>query len=50
MQPDTASIVDFEGSTLRDLFRYADKNMYIDKNRAKLQEAADRQKVDPGHL
>ncbi len=41
-----ASMVDFEGSTLRDLFRYADKNMYIDKNRAKLQEAADRQKVD----
>lgn len=41
-----ASMVDFEGSTLRDLFRYADKNMYIDKNRAKMQEAADRQKVD----
>ena len=41
-----ASMADFENSTLRDLFRYADKNMYIDKNRAKMQEAADRQKVD----
>ena len=41
-----ASMADFEGSTLRDLFRYADKNMYIDKNQAKMQEAADRQKVD----
>ena len=41
-----ASMDDFPESTLRDLFRYADKNMYIDKNRAKMQEAADRQKVD----
>ena len=31
---------DFEGSSLRELFRHADKNMYIDKNRAKLEEAA----------
>lgn len=35
-----ATSEDFEGSTLRELFRYADKNMYIDKNRAKLAEAA----------
>lgn len=35
-----ATSEDFEGSTLRELFRYADKNMYIDKNRAKLEEAA----------
>lgn len=41
-----ASMADFEKSTLRDLFRYADKNMYIDKNRAKLKEASDRQKTD----
>ena len=31
---------DFEGSTLRELFRLADKNMYVDKNRAKMEEAA----------
>ena len=30
---------DFEGSTLRELFRHADKNMYVDKNRAKREEA-----------
>ena len=35
----------FEGSTLRELFRYADKNMYIDKNRAKLEEAAKEKKL-----
>lgn len=35
-----ATSEDFEKSTLRELFRYADKNMYIDKNRAKLEEAA----------
>lgn len=35
---------DFEGCTMRELFRYADKNMYIDKNRAKMEEAAQRQK------
>ena len=33
---------DFEGCTMRDLFRYADKNMYVDKNQAKMKEAADR--------
>ena len=33
---------DFEGCTMRELFRYADKNMYIDKNQAKIKEAADR--------
>ena len=27
---------DFEQATMRELFRYADKNMYIDKNRAKI--------------
>lgn len=32
---------DFEQSTMRELFRYADKNMYIDKNRAKMEEAAE---------
>ena len=31
---------DFEDCTMRDLFRYADKNMYIDKNRSKIEEAA----------
>lgn len=31
---------DFEQCTMRDLFRQADKNMYIDKNRAKMREAA----------
>ena len=30
---------DLEGSTMRELFREADKNMYIDKNRAKMEEA-----------
>lgn len=29
----------FEGSTLRELFRHADKNMYVDKNRANREEA-----------
>ncbi len=32
---------DFEAPTMRELFRYADKNMYIDKNRAKMEEAAE---------
>ena len=36
---------DFEECTMRDLFRYADKNMYVDKNRAKMEEAAQRQKL-----
>ena len=34
---------DFPGSSMRELFRHADKNMYIDKNQAKIQEAKDRQ-------
>lgn len=29
---------DFPECTMRELFRYADKNMYIDKNRAKMEE------------
>ena len=37
---------DFEGCTMRELFRYADKNMYIDKNRAKMEEASQRQKIN----
>lgn len=37
---------DFEGSTMRELFRLADKNMYIDKNRAKMEEAAEKQKMN----
>lgn len=36
---------DYDGCNLRDLFRYADKNMYVDKNRAKMQEAADKRKL-----
>lgn len=31
---------DFDAPTMRDLFRQADKNMYVDKNRAKMAEAA----------
>lgn len=31
---------DFESCSMRDLFRQADKNMYVDKNRAKMLEAA----------
>lgn len=34
---------DFDAPTMRDLFRQADKNMYIDKNRAKMAEAAEQQ-------
>ena len=37
---------EFPGSSMRDLFRHADQNMYIDKNRAKMQEAAERQRQD----
>ncbi|MFR8221036.1 MAG: GGDEF domain-containing protein [Blautia faecis] len=36
---------DFPGDTMRELFRYADKNMYIDKNQAKIQEAQDKQNL-----
>ena len=34
---------DFESCSMRDLFRQADKNMYVDKNRAKMLEAAEKQ-------
>ena len=37
---------DFEDCTMRDLFRYADKNMYVDKNQAKMKEAADKRKLN----
>ena len=37
---------DFEGSTMRELFRLADKNMYIDKNRAKMEKAAEKQRMN----
>ena len=40
---------DFEGSTLRELFRHADKNMYVDKNRAKREEA-EAQKQQDQHI
>ena len=36
---------DFPGSNMKDLFRYADKNMYVDKNRAKMKEAADKRRL-----
>ena len=35
---------EFESPTMRELFRQADKNMYIDKNNAKIAEAAARQR------
>lgn len=35
---------DFEQCTMRKLFRLADKNMYVDKNHAKMEEAAERQR------
>ena len=41
----TALSTDFESCTMRDLFRRADKNMYIDKNRAKMEEAAEKQRT-----
>ena len=31
---------------MRELFRFADKNMYIDKNRAKIEEADEKQKMN----
>ncbi len=37
---------DFESCTMRDLFRCADRNMYIDKNRAKMEEAAEKQRAN----
>ena len=41
---------DFEGSTMRELFKHADKNMYVDKNRAKMEEAAERKRADSAML
>ena len=37
---------DFPGSTMRDLFNYADKNMYINKNHVKREEAAAEKRLD----
>mgnify|MGYP002615989130 CR=1 FL=1 len=37
-------------SNMRDLFDFADKNMYIDKNRAKMEEAAAKQKMNKNHV
>ena len=37
---------DFKDATMRSLFRHADKNMYIDKNRAKMEEAAEKQRMN----
>lgn len=37
---------DFDSCTLRDLFRLADKNMYIDKNQAKMEEVAREKKLN----
>ena len=41
---------DFEQATMRELFRYADKNMYIDKNRAKMEEAAEEKRINQSLL
>ncbi len=41
---------DFEQVTMRELFRYADKNMYIDKNRAKMEEAAQEKRINQNLL
>ena len=41
---------EFESPTMRELFRQADKNMYIDKNNAKIAEAAARQQAKRAHL
>ena len=37
---------DFPGSTMRELFNYADKNMYINKNHVKREEAAAERRLD----
>lgn len=37
---------DFPECTMRELFRYADKNMYIDKNRAKMEEAIKEKQIN----
>ncbi len=42
----SALSTDFESCTMRDLFRRADKNMYVDKNHAKMEEARARRRFD----
>ena len=37
---------DFPGSTMRELFNFADKNMYINKNHVKREEAAAEKRLD----
>jgi diguanylate cyclase (GGDEF)-like protein len=37
---------DYPGKTMRELFNDADKNMYIDKNRAKMEEAAEEKRMN----
>ena len=37
---------DFPGSTMQELFNYADKNMYINKNHVKREEAAAQRQLD----
>lgn len=37
---------DFPGSTMRELFSFADKNMYINKNHVKREEAAAEKRLD----
>ena len=41
-----ALAADFPESTMRELFQYADKNMYIDKNHVKREEAAAEKHLD----
>lgn len=36
---------EFEDCDIRELFRHADQNMYIDKNRAKMEESAAERKI-----
>lgn len=37
---------EFPGSTMQELFNYADKNMYINKNHVKREEAAAQRQLD----
>uniref|UniRef100_UPI003A920E0A GGDEF domain-containing protein n=1 Tax=Holdemanella biformis TaxID=1735 RepID=UPI003A920E0A len=41
---------DFSKLTMRELFCQADKNMYIDKNRAKMEEAAEEKRINQSLL
>lgn len=41
-----ALAAEYPGSTMRELFNYADKNMYIDKNHVKREEAAAEKHLD----